>query len=187
MQNRRASARGITEIALCAALIAVSSMISVPFPVPFTLQLLGVYFALYYLGGARGTLATLIYLSVGALGLPVFAGFTGGIGRFFDATGGFIIGFLVLSLVYLFIEHALGKSRLGAFIATIASLLVFYLAGSLWYSLVYNGGEGYLASLAVTVLPFVIPDVLKILLAGVISRRLRSVFRKKSPEKQKKD
>ena len=186
MHNRR-SARGITEIALCAALIAVSSMISIPFPVPFTLQLLGVYFALYYLGGVRGTLAVLIYLSLGAIGLPVFAGFTGGIGRFFDATGGFIIGFLFLSIAYLLFEHTLGKSRLGAFFASLASLIVFYLSGSLWYSLVYNGGEGYFASLAVTVLPFVIPDALKILLAGVISHRLRSVFHKKSPEKQKKD
>ena len=187
MRKQSIGIRCITEIALCAALIAVCAMISIPFPVPFTLQLLGVYFALYYLGGARGAVAVFLYFAIGAVGLPVFSGFTGGIGRLFDASGGFIFGFLLLSAVYLLTEKIFGRGRLSRFAATGLSLAAFYALGSVWYFLVYSGGEGYFATLSVTVLPFVLPDILKILLAGVLSRRLYSIFCKKIPEKQKND
>ena len=162
-------------------------MISIPFPIPFTLQLFGVYFALFYLGAAKGTLAILLYLAIGAVGLPVFSGFTGGIGRLFDATGGFILGFLLLSAVYLLIERTLGAARYARFLAVALSLLAFYALGSLWYAFVYNGKEGYIPTLAVTVLPFVIPDLMKILLASAVAARLRKIFYKKSSKKQKND
>lgn len=187
MQKNSVSIRALTETALSAALIAVSAMICIPFPIPFTLQLFGVYLALFYLGGVRGSLAVLLYFTIGAIGLPVFSGFTGGIGRILDATGGFIIGFLILSLVYLLVERILGRSVLATCLSVTLSLLAFYLSGSLWYAFVYNGGEGYFASLPVTVLPFVIPDTLKILLARAIALRLRNIFYKKSSEKQKND
>ena len=187
MRGKRISTRSITETALLSALISVTAMISIPFPIPFTLQLFGVYFALFYLGAARGALAILIYVVIGAVGLPVFSGFTGGVGRLFDATGGFILGFLLLSAVYLLVERMLGSSRLARLLAVILSLVAFYALGSLWYAFVYNGGEGYFSALAVTVLPFVIPDLMKILLASAVASRLRNIFYKKSSKKQKND
>lgn len=186
-KNKALQIRAVTETALCSALIAVSAMISVPFPVPFTLQILGVYFALFYLGAVRGAVAVLLYFAIGAIGLPVFSGFSGGVGRLFDATGGFILGFLLLSLIYLLVEKLLGKGAVARCLATGLSLVAFYALGSAWYFFVYNGGEGYLATLSVTVLPFIVPDILKIFLAGVLSRRLSSIFYKKMPEKQKND
>ena len=181
MRNTRGtSVQALTEIALSAALISASAMISIPFPIPFTLQLLGIYFALFYLGAVRGAVSVLLYFLIGAIGLPVFSGFSGGIGRIFDATGGFILGFLLLALAYLLVERMLGTDRRARFFAVTLSLLAFYAIGSLWYAFVYNGGAGYIAVLSFTVLPFVIPDILKILLAWALASRLRNVFYKKS-------
>ena len=187
-QDRVLSVRSVTEIALCAALIAVTAMISIPFPVPFTLQLFGVYFALFYLGGARGSLAVFVYIAIGAVGLPVLSGLSGGVGRLFDATGGFIFGFLLLSLVYLLCERLISPRRF-AIVGSVLSLVAFYAIGSIWYSAFYvgDGASAYFASLLVSVAPFVLPDAVKICLAYLVTERLLSIFRKKSPQKQKND
>ena len=182
------SVRGITETALASALIALSAMISIPFPVPFTLQIFGVYFALFYLGARRGIIAVLLYVMIGAVGLPVFSGFSGGAGRLFDATGGFIWGFILLSLVYLATDSFLPRGRYRPKLAVALSLGVFYLTGSLWYAAFYTDGSiaGYLSSLALTVMPFLLPDIVKIALAAIVASRINKIY-KKSFEKQKKD
>lgn len=89
----------ITLTALYSALIAVCSWISVPAAVPFTMQTFAVFVTVGVLGGKRGTYSVLLYLLLGAAGLPVFAGFTGGVGHLFGATGGYIIGFLFSAIV----------------------------------------------------------------------------------------
>ena len=86
-------------IALFAVAIAICSWISVPATVPFTLQTFGVFLAAAVLGGKRGTLAVLVYLALGMAGVPVFAGFQGGMGCLLGSTGGYLIGFLFLALV----------------------------------------------------------------------------------------
>ena len=91
----------LVYIAIGAALIAICSWISIPTAVPFTLQTFAVFFVLLALGGERGTLATLVYVLLGAVGVPVFAGFSGGIGILLGSTGGYIIGFLFTGLIYI--------------------------------------------------------------------------------------
>ena len=91
----------LTQTAICAALIAVCSWISVPAPVPFTLRTFGVFCVLGILGGKRGTAAVLLFLLLGAAGLPVFAGFNGGIGALLGATGGYLLGFVFIGLICL--------------------------------------------------------------------------------------
>ena len=86
-------------IAMFAVVMAVCAWISIPAAVPFTLQTLGVFLAVGMLGGKRGTLAVLIYLLLGAVGMPVFAGFNGGLGYMLGATGGYIVGFVLSALV----------------------------------------------------------------------------------------
>lgn len=86
--------RDIVFIGIFAALIAICSWISIPTTVPFTLQTMGVFTAVGLLGGKRGSLAVLVYILLGLVGLPVFAGFSGGVGVLFGTTGGYIIGFL---------------------------------------------------------------------------------------------
>ena len=73
-------------IAIGAALISICSWISIPTAVPFTLQTFAVFLVLLLLGGERGTIATLIYILLGAVGVPVFAGFSGGVGILFGST-----------------------------------------------------------------------------------------------------
>ena len=90
------------DIVYCAigvALIAVCSWITVPMTVPFTLQTLAVFAVLLLLGGERGTIATLVYVLMGAIGIPVFAGFSGGLGILLGSTGGYIIGFIFIGLL----------------------------------------------------------------------------------------
>ena len=87
-------------IALFAVLMAVCAWISIPFAVPFTLQTFAVFAALAILGGRRGTLSVVVYLLLGAVGLPVFAGFKGGLAALLGTTGGYILGFLLTALLY---------------------------------------------------------------------------------------
>ena len=96
-------------IAVFAVIIAVCSWISVPMVIPFTLQTFGVFCAVGLLGGKRGTLSVLIYVLLGAVGIPVFSGFSSGIGTLFGVTGGYIMGFIFTALVYWLITLVFGK------------------------------------------------------------------------------
>ena len=95
-------------IAVFAVVMAICSWISIPATVPFTLQTFGVFLAVGVLGGKRGTLSILVYILLGAVGVPVFAGFSGGIGSLFGNAGGYIIGFLVGALVMWGMEKVMG-------------------------------------------------------------------------------
>ena len=88
----------LAYIALGAALISVCAWITVPLTVPFTMQLFAVFFVLTALGGRNGTIAIAVYLLLGAVGCPVFAGFTGGFGALIGMTGGYLIGMLLIGL-----------------------------------------------------------------------------------------
>lgn len=158
-------ARDITIISVCAALIAVCAWISVPAPVAFTLQTFGVFFALYLLGGRRGTLAVLVYLLLGSVGLPVFSGFRGGLGVLIGPSGGFIIGFLAAAIIIWMAE-----SKTSRLCGSIFALLAVYFCGCLWYGL--YSGEGFRGVFAVCALPYILPDILKIWLAAFVARKL---------------
>ena len=99
----------LAYIAIFAVLIAICSWISIPMTVPFTLQTFGVFMAVGVLGGKRGSLAVLVYILLGAIGVPVFAGFSGGLGILLNNTGGYIIGFLFSALVMWAMESLWGK------------------------------------------------------------------------------
>ncbi|MBQ8689925.1 MAG: biotin transporter BioY [Clostridia bacterium] len=167
----------VTLIALFAAFISICSFITIPvFTVPITLQSFAIMSALLILGGVRGTVAVALYIAIGAVGLPVFSGFTGGIGRLFDATGGFIIGFLAASLVYLLITSLFSDAGAVAVIATVVAQLTVYLCGWLWFSAVYSDGA-YTASLLTVVLPFVLPDAVKLVLAHLVAAKIKKYLK----------
>ena len=88
----------MTQVSLGAALLAVSSWIAVGAPITVTMQTFSLSLILILLGGKKGTVATLLYLAIGAVGLPVFSGFRGGIGHILSESGGFIFGFVLFSL-----------------------------------------------------------------------------------------
>ena len=163
-------------IAVFAVVMAICSWISIPATVPFTLQTFGVFLAVGVLGGKRGTLSILVYILLGAVGVPVFAGFSGGIGSLFGNAGGYIIGFLVGALVMWGMEKVMGRKTWALAVQMVVGLIVCYAFGTVWFVIVYgrmNGPIGFTAALASCVVPFIIPDIIKIALAYVLSRKLR--------------
>jgi biotin transport system substrate-specific component len=164
-------------IALFAVLAAVCSWISIPTMVPFTLQTFAVFCAVGILGGKRGTMSVSVYILLGAVGIPVFAGFTGGIGILFGATGGYIFGFVFLALTYWLITRLFGNKTVIIIIAMLSGLLVLYFFGTAWFMIAYarnSGSIGFVTALGLCVFPFIIPDLVKIGLAIVLIKRLRS-------------
>ena len=160
----------IRKMVLCslfAALMALCAWISLPVgQIAFTLQTLAVFLSLGILGGKWGTVSILIYLTLGAAGLPVFTGFRGGIGVLLGVTGGYLWGFLLSGLIYWSLE------RLYKPLASALGLLVCYFCGCLWFSL-YSGGAGFRSALLVCVVPYLIPDGIKLYFAHRLSLRLK--------------
>ena len=163
-------------IAVFAVIMAICSWISIPAQVPFTLQTFAVFLAFGVLGGKRGTMAVLVYILLGAVGIPVFAGFTGGIGVLMGNTGGYILGFLGSALVMWALEKLPGKRSVIQIFSMIAGLLVCYTFGTLWYMTVYAGTTGKVGLVTVLgwcVIPFIIPDLIKIGIAYMLAGRIR--------------
>ena len=158
---------------LCAAIIVVLAQILIPLPlIPITGQTLAIGLVVTILGLKHGTYAVLLYILLGAIGLPVFQGFTGGLGILFGPTGGYIIGFIPTALV---IGFYLKKTRLTfphALVANILGMLVTLAFGAVW--LKYLAELSWTGALFSGVIPFLIVGVIKAILAawvGVIVRQ----------------
>lgn len=163
-------------IGLMACLMAICSWISIPTVVPFTLQTMGVFLAVGLLGGKRGSLAVLVYILLGAVGLPVFSGFKGGIGALLGTTGGYIVGFLASALVMWAMEKAFGKAKWVLPVSMVLGLIACYAIGTAWFMVVYarnTGAVGMMTVLGWCVFPFIIPDLLKIGLALFLTKALK--------------
>ena len=176
MARSRFSARDMACIALMAVLLTLCAWLSVPAPVPFTLQTLGVFCALGLLGGRRGSTAVLLYLLMGALGLPVFSGFQGGPGTLLGPSGGYLLGFLFSALLYWLLEGQAAKSAAHLAAVLLAGLLLCYAFGTAWFVAVYARGSNplsWLGALSLCVFPFLLPDLLKLALALLLIRSLR--------------
>lgn len=176
----RSKTYDMVYIAIFAVLMAVCSWISIPMAVPFTLQTFGVFLAVGMLGGKRGTLAVVVYVLLGAVGIPVFAGFTGGIGIILNNTGGYIIGFIFSALVMWAVEAVLGKRTWVLAASMVVGLIVCYAFGTVWFMYVYaknSGAVGWFTVLGWCVIPFIIPDLVKIALALALSKRLAGVVK----------
>lgn len=169
--------REMAYIALSAAFISICAWISVPAVVPFTLQTFAVFLCAAVFGSKRAALAVALYILLGAVGLPVFSGFRGGFGMLFGATGGYITGFLPAAVI----AGWKSRRRRGAAYdaaAMAAALVVCYAFGTLWYAYVYASGiSGVTAALMACVVPYIVPDVLKIALAAALAPRLRKVIK----------
>ena len=156
----RSKTYDIVYIAVFAVIMAICSWISIPTAVPFTLQTFGVFVAVGVLGGKRGTLSILVFILLGAIGVPVFAGFSGGIGVLAGTTGGYIIGFLFSALVMWAMEKLPGKKSVMQIVSMIVGLIVCYAFGTAWFMIVYsraNGAVGLATVLGWCVIPFIIP------------------------------
>lgn len=175
------NAKDIAFIALFTCLMAVCSWISIPTTVPFTLQTFAVFMAVLCLGGKKGTISILVYILLGAVGVPVFANFTGGVGILLGSTGGYIIGFLLTGILFWVCRGIAYKNIVMNIIFCAAGLIICYAFGTVWFMVVYGnttGSIGLWTALMWCVIPYIAWDALKIGLAVVISRKLRPVLQK---------
>lgn len=169
----------LAYIALGAALIAICSWISIPLTIPVTLQTFAIFATVGLLGLKRGTLAVLVYILLGSIGIPVFAGFNGGLGILFGKTGGYIIGFIFSTIIIGLMTNYLGKKTHVLILSMVLGLLVCYAFGTAWFMYVYTastGAVGLMTVLSWCVIPFIIPDLVKIALAILVIKRVPVQF-----------
>lgn len=170
----------IVFISLFAVLIALCSWISIPSVVPFTMQTFAVYLTLNFLGAKKGMVSVCIYLLLGLIGLPVYANFTSGIGMLMGTTGGYMIGWIFSGLVMWLIEKLIGRKLWAQAVSMLVGLVVCYIAGTTWFMIVYaqnTGPVGLWTALLWCVIPFIIPDLVKLSLALWLSQRLEKITR----------
>lgn len=174
-------AKEMTFIAMTVGLISVCSWLTIPYVVPFTMQTFAVFCAVLLLGGKDGTFAVALYIILGSIGLPVFSGFRGGMGHLLGPTGGYILGFVFISLSYLAFEPLIRGKRAFRIPALIIGLTICYLVGTIWFSAVagLQGKEySFLTILSMCVLPYIIPDLIKLFLAIFVCDRAQKAISK---------
>ncbi len=178
--DRPSKTRDLTHVALGVAVVTVCAWISIPVgDVPFTLQTLAVAAIGGILGWKKGLLTILIYILLGLIGVPVFAGFKSGVPALMGATGGYIFGFafaVVISGLAKLIPVKNKFARTGVFFAAnILGLTICYVFGTAWFITVYGknvGSIGVKSALMLCVVPYIVPDLVKLFIAAVLSVRL---------------
>ena len=140
--------------------------------VPITLTNLVVYFSLYLLGWKRGSLSVLVYILIGMVGLPVFSGFSGGIGKLAGPTGGYLAGFIFLILIAGFFMQIFPKKKTLTILGMVLGMAATYIFGTLW--LAAQMELSFTAALSVGVLPYLLGDAVKIAAASIIGPILQN-------------
>ena len=174
--NTFLSIQDMVMVAIFAALIAACSLIQIPLgPVPFTLQTFGVFVTAGILGTKKGTLAVIIYVLLGLIGVPVFGG-SGGVGVIVGPTGGYITGFIFTALIIGLIMKPFVKSKMQINMAmTILAMVigdaVCFVIGTAQFMLVMK--TNLAVAMGYCVIPFIIPDIAKIVIATILVNRMK--------------
>ena len=186
MNQKQMKVRDMTLTAVMAALICVAGPLVVPIgPIPLSLASFAVYLAGAVLGSRRGTLAVALYLLIGLIGIPVFSGFSGGFQKLAGVTGGYLVGYLPCAFLSgLGGERAEERHRRWILpLMMVLGTAVLYLIGTAWFMFVYarqSGAIGLGTALAWCVIPYLIPDAIKIALATFLTKRLYPLLKKGS-------
>ena len=162
----------MTSTALMTAVTCILGPLAIPIgPVPVSLTPLAVFLSVYILGTKRGTIAYLLYLLIGAVGVPVFSGFTGGLGKLTGPTGGYLVGFILMALIGGWFIFRFYDKVPVQFLGMLLGLVVCYAFGTVWLS--YSAGMPFGAALAAGVYPFIPFDLVKIAIAIFLGRTVR--------------
>ena len=175
-EKKKTTVGDLCLIGMFTALIVVCSQLSIPMPagVPMTLQTFIIPLAGIVLGAKRGTIATCLYLLLGAVGLPVFAGFNGGFGVLFGVTGGFLLSFPLLAFCAGFGSRHDGKAATA--VGLVVGAALNYLVGMLMFAALTNSDMKY--AFTACVLPFLPTSVIKIVLAEILGLQMKKLLRR---------
>lgn len=165
-------------VSLFATLMCIGAWIHFPSVVPATMQTFVVFCALGLMGSKKTFLMLVIYIFLGAVGLPVFSGFNSGLGALTGPTAGFIWGFLLGVPVFYIFEKYFSHKKSLIIIGYIIYILIHYIPGALWYC-VFSAEAltvgGIISSSLVTVVPFILPDAIKLMLSLLVIDRLKKI------------
>ena len=176
MNSLSYSVRDMVLSALFAAVLCAAAPFSIAIgPVPLSLATLVIYIAAGSLGWKYGTVSVVLYIVLGAAGLPVFSGFEGGFHKIAGVTGGFIVGYIPLALAA-GLAFTISDKRIIFAVGMAAGTVLLYTCGTVWFILMTNNTLP--ASLVMTVLPFVPGDIAKIIAACVIVPKLRAALKR---------
>lgn len=159
--------------ALMTAVTCILAPLSIPIgPVPISLTNFAIYLSLYLLDWKKGTISYILYLLLGLVGLPVFSGFTGGIGKLAGPTGGYIIGFIPMAIIAGIVIDKYSEKWLLCLLAIIVGTIVCYALGTAW--LAYEAKMDMMAALWAGVIPFIPGDLVKMALAILIAPKIKA-------------
>ena len=180
------NARDLSYIAVSTAFLCVSAWVAIPIAgIPFTLQTLVLCLTAGLLGWKRATIATLAYLFLGVIGVPVFSGFLGGVSVLLSHTGGYLVGFVPLAAIVGVAGDKLadkngvkGKVCLGLCMGL--GILVCYILGTVWFVTVAAQNSetvGLWTALTLCVFPYIVFDAFKVILAVFLTGKLRKFIK----------
>ena len=174
----------ITAAAMSAALITVCSWISIPALgpfVPFTLQTFAVFVIAGLFDLKTGVISIMVYLFMGAVGVPVFSGFKSGFAAITGPTGGYLVGFLFMIVTICLFKKIKSESIVYLIIGMSIGLVLCYIFGTIWFYCVFahNGdSKSFISILSICVITFIIPDILKMTAAVILVSRVYSPLKK---------
>lgn len=169
--------KSMVMIAVMAAVMCVLGPLTVPIgPIPISLISFVIYLTPYVLGGKKGTIAVIIYLLVGLVGLPVFSGYAGGPAKLFGPTGGYLIGYILTAMIAGFFVDRYLKKPVICILGMILATAVLYTLGTVW--LAVSAHMSASAAFAAGVAPFIVIDLIKMVVASLVGIVLHNALAK---------
>ena len=176
---RSNSVKTMTMCAIMAALMCILGPMSIPIgAVPISFTNLVIYLAVYLLGAKMGCISYLIYMLLGAVGLPVFSGYTGGIAKLAGPTGGYLVGFILLALISGIVLEKTNRNVIWSFVGMVAGTAVAYLFGTVWFVIQAQCTVSY--AVRVCVFPFIPFDLIKMVIAIALGKVVFVALKKSS-------
>ncbi len=172
---KNSTSKKITFISLLSAILCVISPLSIPIgSIPISFTTLIIFLISAIVNYKIATLSTIIYILIGLVGLPVFANFQGGVSVIFGGSGGFILGYILCAFITSFTVDKFKGSRLAYVLAMLTSTLILYIIGTAWFMVITK--TNIVSALLICVLPFILFDILKIIIATILYNPLKKAL-----------
>ena len=179
VDNQKIRTKQMVLIALMTAVTCVLGPLSIPLPfspVPISLTNFAIFLAIFILGMKNGTISFIIYLLLGAVGVPVFSSFRGGLQVLAGPTGGYLIGFIFLALIMGFALEHFDRKLVPTIIGMIIGMAVCYAFGTVWLAKLLS--LSFKEGLMMGVIPYLAGDAAKIIIAAIVGPKLYGATQK---------